>query len=200
MVRRSLCGPVACWIFAQTSSLVTWSFYEMCSILRWHLIPCHFVLKGTPTEDTSWPENRKYANIFICWFSSHSCSVNIYETDLFFLLQIWTLQCTAVLVHSSSVKSRKSLAHDTVATSGTCQPCSWCPQREAGDVWCLPPVWNLRAVIWFHFAIFSLVLLPSPVTLSVLSFSACWPFLLNFFQKILQYFTLRDRLFCMAPV
>ena len=35
-----------------------------------------------------------------------------------------------------------------------------------------PPVCNLRAVIWFHFAIASLVLLPSPVTLSVLSFSA----------------------------
>ena len=61
-------------------------------------------------------------------------------------------------------------------------------RREAGDVWCLPPVWNLGVVIWFHFAIFSLVLLPSPVTLSVLSFSACWPFLLNFFQKILQHF------------
>ena len=74
------------------------------------------------------------------------------------------------------------------------------PRREAGDVWCLPPVWNLRAVIWFQFAISSLVLLPSPVTLSVLSFSACWPFLVNFFQKILQYFSLRDRLFCMAPV
>ena len=74
------------------------------------------------------------------------------------------------------------------------------PRREAGDVWCLPPVWNLRAVIWFHLAISSLVLLPSPVTLSVLSFSACWPFLLNFFQKILQYFSLRDRLFCVAPV
>ena len=73
-------------------------------------------------------------------------------------------------------------------------------RREAGDVWCLPPVWNLRAVIWFHFAISSLALLPSPVTLSVLSFSACWPFLLNFFRKILQYFSLRDRLFCMAPV
>ena len=40
----------------------------------------------------------------------------------------------------------------------------------------------------------------SPVTLSVVSFSACWPFLLNFFQKILQYFSLRDRLFCMSPV
>ena len=34
MVRRSLCGPIACWILARTSSLVTWSLYEMCSILR----------------------------------------------------------------------------------------------------------------------------------------------------------------------
>ena len=98
------------------------------------------------------------------------------------------------------------------------------PRREAGDVWCLPPVSNLRAVIWFHFAISSLVLLPSPVTpsvlaviwfhfaisslvlllspvtLSVSSFSACWPFLLNFFQKILQYFSFRNTLFCMATV
>ena len=31
------------------------------------------------------------------------------------------------------------------------------PRREAGDVWCLPPVWNLRAVIWFLFPISSLV-------------------------------------------
>ena len=38
------------------------------------------------------------------------------------------------------------------------------PRREVRDVWCLPPVWNLRAVIWFHFAISCLVLLPSPVT------------------------------------
>ena len=40
----------------------------------------------------------------------------------------------------------------------------WHPRREAGDVWCLPPVWNLRAVIWFHFAspllFFCLVLFP----------------------------------------
>ena len=28
MVRRSLCGPLACWISARTSSLVTWSLYE----------------------------------------------------------------------------------------------------------------------------------------------------------------------------
>ena len=66
------------------------------------------------------------------------------------------------------------------------------------------PVWNLRAVICFHFTISSIVLLPSPVTLSVLSsfflLPAGWSLLLNFFQKILQYFSLRDRLFCMAPV
>ena len=29
-----LCGPIACWILAWTSSLVTWSLYEMRSILR----------------------------------------------------------------------------------------------------------------------------------------------------------------------
>ena len=27
-------GPIACWILAKTSLLVTWSLYEMCSILR----------------------------------------------------------------------------------------------------------------------------------------------------------------------
>ena len=31
---RFLCGLVACWILARTSLLVTWSLYEMCSILR----------------------------------------------------------------------------------------------------------------------------------------------------------------------
>ena len=34
IVRRSSCGPIACWILAWTSSLVTLSLYEMCSILR----------------------------------------------------------------------------------------------------------------------------------------------------------------------
>ena len=38
------------------------------------------------------------------------------------------------------------------------------------------------------------------VLLPFLSFSASWSFLLNFFQKILQYFSLRERLFCMTPV
>ena len=45
--------------------------------------------------------------------------------------------------------------------------------REAGDVWCLPAVCNLRAVIWFHFPVYSVVLLPNSVTPSVLSFFFC---------------------------
>ena len=38
------CGPVACWILARTSSLVTWSLYEMCSILGLHLISLACIL------------------------------------------------------------------------------------------------------------------------------------------------------------
>ena len=34
MVRRSSCGPIACWILAHTSSLVTLSLCEICSILQ----------------------------------------------------------------------------------------------------------------------------------------------------------------------
>ena len=46
MVRRSSCGPIACWILARTSSLVTWSLYEMHSLLsvkyiRYQLTPYH---------------------------------------------------------------------------------------------------------------------------------------------------------------
>ena len=33
---RSLYGPIACWILARTSSFVTWSLYEMRSIMRLH--------------------------------------------------------------------------------------------------------------------------------------------------------------------
>ena len=38
MVRRSWCGPIAYWILAQISSLITWSVCGMHSILRWLFI------------------------------------------------------------------------------------------------------------------------------------------------------------------
>ena len=49
--------------------------------------------------------------------------------------------------------------------------CCELPEREARDLWCCSPVWNLRAVIWFLFPISSLVLLHSP--LAVLSCHFC---------------------------
>ena len=44
MVRNTSCGPIDCWILARTSSLVTWSLYEMRSILRKHLISMACIL------------------------------------------------------------------------------------------------------------------------------------------------------------
>jgi len=38
----------------------------------------------------------------------------------------------------------------------SCLDPSWEPRREARDVWCKPPVWNLRAVIWFTISVSSL--------------------------------------------
>ena len=41
MVRRSSCGPIAWWILARTSSLVTWPLYKMCRrsyLLCWGLV------------------------------------------------------------------------------------------------------------------------------------------------------------------
>jgi len=44
------------------------------------------------------------------------------------------------------------------------------PRREAEDVWCQLPMWNLRAVIWFPLPISFLSFLPSPLAVSRLSF------------------------------
>ena len=44
IVTRSSCGPTACWILARTSLLVTWSLYEMCSLVRYHPISMACIL------------------------------------------------------------------------------------------------------------------------------------------------------------
>ena len=74
--------------------------------------------------------------------------------------------------------------------------------REAGDVWCLPLVWDIRTVIWFQCTISALVLLPTPTALCLvflfcLQAHSCYFF---FPQKILQFFSSRERLFCIALV
>ena len=70
------------------------------------------------------------------------------------------------------------------------------PKGDRGWLMSSPPVWSLWAVIWLHFTIFSLVLLPSPLIPSVLSFflpAGSFPW--TFSRKFFQYFSLRDRLF-----
>ena len=69
-------------------------------------------------------------------------------------------------------------------------PCLPPPPPRKGGQGCLmsPPVRNLGPVIWFHTTISSLVFLPSPVTLSVFFFSACWPTPDFFFRKIFNIF------------
>ena len=60
-------------------------------------------------------------------------------------------------------------------------PCLFnCPRRVAGVSDVFPPVWNLRTVslipLFYYIYISSIVLLPSPVALSVLFYSAFGPF------------------------
>ena len=58
------------------------------------------------------------------------------------------------------------------------------PEGRPGDFWCLPPVWNLGAASLIPlFYISCLVFLPSPVALSVLSFSAFGPSSWSVFPK-----------------
>ena len=118
----------------------------------------------------------------LSWTVNHA-DFSLWFDDFGFIL-IWSSQLTGCLISTGNLSLFTLIS----------------PEGRLGMSDVLPLVWNFGIVIWFHFAISSLVLLPGPVTISVLSFSACWFFFLNFFQKILQYFLLRDRLFCLAPV
>ena len=89
--------------------------------------------------------------------------------------------------HSSLVVNQSSLF--------VTQLVIYAPEGSPGMSGVLPLSGISGLSFWFHFTISSLVLLPGHVTFSVLSFPTCWSFLLNFFQKILQYFSLRDKTF-----
>ena len=64
MVRRSLCCLIACWLLARTSSLVTWSLYEMCSIRaargllsNLQVVPSELILPGHPAASFGKPSS-----------------------------------------------------------------------------------------------------------------------------------------------
>ena len=52
---------------------------------------------------------------------------------------------------------------------------SYLPEGRTGISDVFPPVWNLQTVIWFHFTISSLFLLPTPFALSDFSLSFFLP-------------------------
>ena len=116
------------------------------------------------------------------------------------------------VIGSSKVAAKKVC---TQTPSGSFQHTSfndchkWLRQRSLrntpkGGRGCLmsPPCPESRGchLIPFHYLL-SCSSAQSCYSFCLIFFSACWPTLLIFFfQKILQYFSLRSRLFCMAPV
>ena len=60
IVRRNSCGPIACWILAWTSSLVTWSLYEMCSVFRRKKATDQKKKKEKETQTETWI-------LHVCW-------------------------------------------------------------------------------------------------------------------------------------
>ena len=87
-----------------------------------------FILKGTWSQDTSWPENLDNEQILHLQ-TSFCFSINIYTLARFvFLFQIWAPRGIAMLVCSGLLKSWKGLADDLFDIwflCHTCQPCSW---------------------------------------------------------------------------
>ena len=74
------------------------------------------------------------------------------------------------------------------------------PKREARDVWCLP-LSGISGLSFDSTLLYPLLFICLVLLLFLSSvFSACWSILLIFFEKILLYFSLRERLLCMAPV
>ena len=81
MVRRSSRSPIVCWILARTSSLVSWSLYEMHSILRYHLISLAcFLLWSSAVRVHDSPAYRKMdvtreriSRITSNWFQPCQC-------------------------------------------------------------------------------------------------------------------------------
>ena len=49
-------------------------------------------------------------------------------------------------------------------------------RREDERFWCPPPVWNLRAAVWFHYSVCSLVICLGSLLLLTFSSSAFGPF------------------------
>ena len=168
MVRRSSCGPIACWILARTSSLVTWSLYTCvvsCGSTSFPWLVFFFGAVGSGL--VVWTCTGRHKTLP----SSKSLPVMGKIAGV----NTTSLSGYILIVRRKGPDGRKGSTMNSTATCST-----WI----AGNVGYLPPVLNLRAVLWFHFTISYLVLVPSPLFFSLFfSFFACWPMLLTFFPE-----------------
>ena len=75
--QRSSCGPIACQILAWTSSLITWSLYQKCSILQYNLISMAHILLCSSTlrvHDSQAYRMWQRSTSIISWnWEKHSC-------------------------------------------------------------------------------------------------------------------------------
>ena len=132
------------------------NMYIFC-VLNW----CHPMFRSccvhvSPALYWAWPVALFLSCRFAKWLHCWGRSLNTHRW--------WSLPWTRCCRNSSP-------------TMVCCPVCVWVdcpffhhdPWREAGDFWCLLPVWNLRIVSLVQlFCISSFVLPPSPVALSVL--------------------------------
>ena len=186
-MKNSLAVSVACMAIYWPIPGFKGRTFKLCVLTRWDFNFCVRCspLRGMPAKivDRSYSPHKIHSSCQ-CWRTTYgeNYTLNVFSCSCFSLSQFeqWPLYferpfivifwlCTqeTFTVRQTWAETlffflRFSTAHSLSSCIG--------PRREARDVWCLPPVWNLRAVIWFHFAISSLVLLLSPVALSVLSF------------------------------
>ena len=78
-----------------------------------------FCVKGDWTNNSSWPENRKCAMWKYHLQASFGSSVSIYAKEVLFLIQSVAPRGAAILIHSSSVESRKGLTGGVFRTFAT---------------------------------------------------------------------------------
>ena len=71
--------PIACWILAWTSSLVTWSLYEMCSILQQHLISMACILLWSSAVRVH--DSQAYRKMDVTTLSDNTNNVYLYLRD-----------------------------------------------------------------------------------------------------------------------
>ena len=118
MIRRPSCGPIACWIFAHTFLLITWSSYKKRSILGWHFISmacillwrCSVRVYDSPNSSVTFSWWSVHWGCLWCistsfWRACSKCNTQICSNNLFAwshssVFVRWMFRCTPPCCHT----------------------------------------------------------------------------------------------------